>query len=45
VKGGGVWLGMDPRNVEARKFYEKLGFMRVEGADEHQMGMKFENFA
>jgi ribosomal protein S18 acetylase RimI-like enzyme len=45
VKGGGVWLGMDPRNVEARKFYEKLGFMRVEGANEHQMGMKFENFA
>ncbi|KAF9008943.1 acyl-CoA N-acyltransferase [Cyathus striatus] len=38
----GVWLGMDPRNNEARKFYEKLGFKKLEGAlDDNQLGLRF----
>lgn len=45
VQGRGVWLGMDPRNVGARRFYERLGFVRIEGADENYMGVKFENFS
>ncbi|KAL1747671.1 acyl-CoA N-acyltransferase, partial [Schizophyllum fasciatum] len=39
-----VWLGMDPRNKGARAFYEKLGFEAIEGADENNVGLKFENF-
>ncbi|TRM67663.1 acyl-CoA N-acyltransferase [Schizophyllum amplum] len=39
----GVWLGMDPRNMSARTFYEKLGFREIEGADKNNMGLKFEN--
>ncbi|KAI0036815.1 acyl-CoA N-acyltransferase, partial [Vararia minispora EC-137] len=27
-----VWLGMDPRNEDAAKFYERLGFEKIEGA-------------
>ncbi|KAH8830464.1 acyl-CoA N-acyltransferase [Flagelloscypha sp. PMI_526] len=38
----GVWLGMDPRNLDARKFYDKLGFNTVEGADENVVGLKWE---
>ncbi|KAF9268112.1 acyl-CoA N-acyltransferase [Marasmius fiardii PR-910] len=41
VKGNGVWLGMDPRNVEARKFYERIGFKPIEGAPANNMGLKF----
>jgi len=41
VAGAGVWLGMDERNLEARKFYERIGFQKVEGADGNQMGVKF----
>ncbi|KAG5634311.1 hypothetical protein H0H81_002463 [Sphagnurus paluster] len=41
ILGGGVWLGMDPRNVKARAFYERLGFKQIEGADENYMGIKF----
>ncbi|KAF9464419.1 acyl-CoA N-acyltransferase [Collybia nuda] len=44
VEGGGVWLGLDPRNTGAKKFYEKLGFVGIQGADENQMGVKFEDF-
>lgn len=44
VEGGGVWLGMDPRNVKARAFYERLGFKRIEEADENQMGVKFTDY-
>lgn len=29
--GGKVWLGMDPRNTEAKAFYTKLGFKDIEG--------------
>ncbi|KAI0081834.1 acyl-CoA N-acyltransferase [Panus rudis PR-1116 ss-1] len=36
-----MWLGMDPRNTEARAFYEKLGFRHVEGAADNVMGLEF----
>jgi ribosomal protein S18 acetylase RimI-like enzyme len=44
VKGDGLWLGLDPRNANARKFYEKLGFGRIRDADENHMGLKFANW-
>ena len=37
----GVFLGMDMRNMDARRFYEKLGFRRWSGAPEHTVGLKF----
>ncbi|KAJ7228523.1 acyl-CoA N-acyltransferase [Mycena pura] len=37
----GVWLGVDPRNSEAQKFYERLGFSAFEGASPHTLGLKF----
>ena len=42
----GVWLGLDPRNEGARKFYSKLGFKGVEGTppDKHQMWLTFSDF-
>ena len=40
-----VWLGLDPRNDGARKFYKKLSFRVLEGsADESQMGLKLVDF-
>ncbi|KAI0729415.1 acyl-CoA N-acyltransferase [Fomitopsis betulina] len=36
-----VWLGLDPRNGSARKFYQRLGFEDIEGAPEGVMGYKF----
>jgi ribosomal protein S18 acetylase RimI-like enzyme len=44
VEGAGVWLGLDPRNSEARKFYERVGFRKIEGED-NEMGVKFANYA
>ncbi|KAJ7507956.1 acyl-CoA N-acyltransferase [Mycena galericulata] len=38
----GVWLGMDPRNANARKFYERLGFVGFEGSLPDVVGLKFE---
>ncbi|KAJ7765009.1 acyl-CoA N-acyltransferase [Mycena maculata] len=38
----GVWLGMDPRNESARRFYERLGFVGIEGSPPHVVGLKFE---
>ncbi|KAI0921249.1 hypothetical protein AcV5_001097 [Taiwanofungus camphoratus] len=38
-----LWLGLDPKNVGAKRFYEKLGFEDVEGAPTGTMGLKFEN--
>lgn len=41
----GVWLGMDPRNVGARAFYERIGFRQVEGApDANQFGLRFDDW-
>ena len=39
-----IWLGLDPRNKGAKVFYGKLGFKQVEGADENQMGLRFDEF-
>jgi len=36
---GAVWLGMDERNVGARKFYERLGFRGIQGAPEKLMAL------
>ncbi|KAF7292346.1 N-acetyltransferase domain-containing protein [Mycena chlorophos] len=44
VKGeglDGMWLGLDMRNTEARRFYERVGFSSFEGAAPHVLGMKF----
>lgn len=39
----GVWLGMDPRNEGARKFYERIGFKAIDGSvDSNYMGLRFE---
>jgi len=37
----GVFLGMDMKNGDARRFYERLGFRRWSGAPEHSVGLKF----
>ena len=37
-----MWLGMDPRNVSAKKFYERLGFRAIGGAPEGIMGLEFQ---
>lgn len=34
-----VWLGMDPKNKEAAAFYGRLGFKKVDGAQEGIMGI------
>ncbi|KAJ7498776.1 acyl-CoA N-acyltransferase [Mycena latifolia] len=38
----GVWLGMDPRNTNARKFYTRLGFSGFEGSLPDDVGLRFE---
>ncbi|KAF9055476.1 acyl-CoA N-acyltransferase [Hymenopellis radicata] len=40
INVAGVWVGMDPRNVNARAFYERLGF-KVIGGTESNMGLAF----
>ncbi|KAF8914035.1 acyl-CoA N-acyltransferase [Gymnopilus junonius] len=40
----GVWLGLDPRNEGARKFYKRLHFEPIEGADNNQLGLRFADF-
>lgn len=39
-----VWLGLDPRNEGARRFYERLGFRKIDGAEGMCMGLQFEDF-
>ena len=40
-----LWVGVDPRNNEARKFYKRIGFKEIEGApDVNQLGLKFVDF-
>ncbi|KAG1815541.1 acyl-CoA N-acyltransferase [Suillus subaureus] len=34
-----VWLGMDTRNTEAAAFYARLGFKKLEGAEDGIMGI------
>ncbi|KAF8663440.1 hypothetical protein AX16_001010 [Volvariella volvacea WC 439] len=45
IRGEGVWLGLDPRNEDARRFYHRLGFVEIEGApDNNQLGLRFKDF-
>jgi len=37
----GVWLGLNPKNEGARKFYERLGFKVIDGSDANYMGLRF----
>lgn len=39
-----LWLGMDPRNENARKFYYRLGFRDISGGPFGVMGLKFEDW-
>jgi len=39
-----VWLAMDPKNKEAAKFYDRIGFEHIEGAPEPCVGLKLENW-
>ncbi|KAG7096801.1 hypothetical protein E1B28_004210 [Marasmius oreades] len=41
IQGNGVWLGMDPRNDQAKKFYDRIGFKPIEGVPNNNMGLKF----
>lgn len=41
----GVWLGLDPKNVNARRFYRKLGFREINGEeDDNNMGIRCEQW-
>jgi ribosomal protein S18 acetylase RimI-like enzyme len=39
-----VWLGLDPRNVDAARFYERLGFEGVDGAPDNVRVLRFANW-
>ncbi|KAK7695420.1 hypothetical protein QCA50_000056 [Cerrena zonata] len=39
-----MWLGMDTRNVGARRFYEKLGFREIVGAPLGVVGIEFQDW-
>ncbi|KAJ7275580.1 acyl-CoA N-acyltransferase [Mycena haematopus] len=40
-----VFLVMNPKNANACKFYERLGFRSIEGSPENHIGLKFEDWA
>jgi ribosomal protein S18 acetylase RimI-like enzyme len=40
----GLWLGMDPRNAEAKKFYERIGFVAMPEWPGAMMILRFENW-
>jgi GNAT superfamily N-acetyltransferase len=40
----GVWIGMDARNEEARKFYMKIGFKPIPGAPDTYLGLDFDDW-
>ena len=42
-KVDGVWVGIDPKNENAKKFYRKLGFEDIE-APGANMGLRFNNW-
>ncbi|KAG5648938.1 hypothetical protein DXG03_000287 [Asterophora parasitica] len=44
VEGKGIWLGLDPRNLKAKAFYERLGFRAIEGAAENELGVRFADY-
>ncbi|GJE84072.1 GNAT family N-acetyltransferase [Phanerochaete sordida] len=39
-----LWLGLDPRNLEAKKFYARLGFKDMPEAPGAVMGLRFEDW-
>ena len=39
-----MWLGLDPRNDAAKKFYEALGYKELPGAPNGTMGLEFKDF-
>ncbi|RPD67110.1 acyl-CoA N-acyltransferase [Lentinus tigrinus ALCF2SS1-7] len=39
-----MWLGLDPRNDGAKRFYEALGFKELPGAPDGTMGLDFKDF-
>jgi GNAT superfamily N-acetyltransferase len=39
----GIWIGLDPRNTNARGFYERLGFKPIEGT-EASMGLRLDDW-
>jgi len=42
---GRIWLGIDPRNENARKFYARLGFVPIPSApDDNQLGLHLQEF-
>lgn len=44
LRVNGVWLGMDPKNLGAKLFYERLGFKRYDGMQDNEVGLQFENW-
>ncbi|VDC06125.1 unnamed protein product [Peniophora sp. CBMAI 1063] len=42
---GALWLGLDPANESADKFYARLGFEGIEGAPSNVRGLRFERWA
>ncbi|KAI1786497.1 acyl-CoA N-acyltransferase [Ganoderma leucocontextum] len=39
-----LWLGIDPRNEAAKRFYERLGYKELQGAPAGTLGLEFEDF-
>ena len=39
-----LWLGMDPRNANAKKFYARLGFKEIPGTPVGTVGLQFEDW-
>lgn len=39
-----LWLGLDPRNANGRRFYERLGLTPIPGAPNGSMGLRFEDW-
>ncbi|KAI0759935.1 acyl-CoA N-acyltransferase [Irpex lacteus] len=41
---GRLWLGMDPRNANAKKFYARLGFKEIPDTPFGTVGLNFEDW-
>ena len=39
-----VFLGYDPRNVDAAAFYARVGFKHIDGAPETCVGLELDEF-
>jgi len=42
--GKGLWVGIDPRNDEARKFYLAIGFEKIESGNREYYGLDIDRF-